>query len=135
MQSWYTKSAILLLQRKMRCNFWLAKTSSAAVQSDQGKCYYSNITNVGLGLLNYVKPVRAARYIQSGVLRRELLDAHFAGALAHVLAGLRQLHCNRTEMIATAAGLAAALRKPWMSNHVVSWCRWTCGSLTHSTTA
>ena len=36
-----------------------------------------------------------------------------------MLAGLRQLHCNRTEMIATAAGLAAALRKPGMSNHVV----------------
>ena len=67
-----------------------------------------------------MKPVRVARYIHSGVQDgKDLLDAHFARALAHVLIGLRQLRSNRTEKIATAAGLAAALMKPGMSNHVV----------------
>jgi hypothetical protein len=64
--------------------------------------------------------VRVARYIHSGVQDwKDLPDAHFARALAHVLAVLRQLRSNRTEKIATAAGLAGALMKPVMSNHVV----------------
>ena len=55
------------------------------------------------GLLNNVKPVRVARYIHSGVQDgKDLLDAHFVHALAHVLVGLRQLRSNRTEKIATA---------------------------------
>jgi hypothetical protein len=75
---------------------------------------------VAIGLLNYVMPVRVDRYIHSGVQDgKTLLDAHFARALAHLLAGLRQLPDNRTEKIATPRGLAAALMKPGLTNHVV----------------
>jgi hypothetical protein len=46
--------------------------------------YHSNITKVALGLLNFIKPVRVARYVHSGVQDgKDLLDAHFARALAH----------------------------------------------------
>jgi len=70
------------------CLDWIAlnlsELKTVHAQSEQGCCYHSHITKVALGLLNFIKPVRVARYVHSGVQDgKDLLDAHFARALAH----------------------------------------------------
>ena len=85
MQGYNKQSALSVVAMVEACLDWIAvniaQLKLVYVQSDQAKCYNSSITKVALGLLNYVKSVRVARYIHSGVQDgKGLLDAHFARA-------------------------------------------------------
>jgi hypothetical protein len=88
----------------------LPEIESIILQSDNVKCYNSNLLRVLIALINSQSPLKVERHIftemQDG---KGLIDAHFARGTAHVLKFMKMSRRNRIRAIITPIGLAYAL--------------------------
>lgn len=88
----------------------LPEIESIILQSDNAKCYNSNLLRVLIALINSRSPLKVERHIftetQDG---KGLIDAHFARGTAHLMKFMKSSMRNRIRAIITPKGLAYAL--------------------------